>query len=104
MDEMRMIRSFLDEAPPSAEIVAEGRRRLTAGRPRPRVRTRRRLWGGLTVLAAAATAVALAVGLAGGSPTRRPVEPVRSLTARQVLLTAADMPRRRPSAGTGTPT
>lgn len=47
-----MIWSLLDEAPPSTEVVAEGRRRLTApGAPRPT--SRRRLWGGLTVLGAA---------------------------------------------------
>ncbi len=91
MDEMRMIKSFLDEAPPSDEVMAEGRRRLTGGVPHSRPRTRRRLWGGLTVLGAAAAAVALAVALTGGgaSPSRKPV-PVRTLTARQVLLTAAD--------------
>jgi hypothetical protein len=90
MDEMRMIRTFLDEAPPSAEVVEEGRQRLTTGVPHSPPRTRRRLWGGLIMLGAAATAVALAVGLTGGSPSRGPVEPVGPLTARQVLLTAAE--------------
>jgi hypothetical protein len=91
MDEMRMIRSFLDEAPPSADVVAEGMRRLAAGAPPARSRTRRRLWGGLTMLAAAATAAALAIGLTGGTPagTGTKEVPVRPLTARQVLLTAA---------------
>jgi hypothetical protein len=93
MDETRMIRSLLDEAPPSAEVVAEGRRRLSAGSP---VRTRRRLWGGLIVLGAAAVALALAVGLTGGSPVRRTHEPVRPLTARQVLLTAAEKAAAQP--------
>lgn len=87
MDEMRMIRSLLDEAPPSADVVAEGRRHLTSGAPPARIRTRRRLWGGLTLLGAAATALALAIGLTGGPPAHRPVRP---LTARQVLLTAAE--------------
>jgi predicted DNA-binding protein (UPF0251 family) len=44
MDEVRMIRSLLDEAPPSDDVVAEGRRRLAAGAPPARSRTRRRLW------------------------------------------------------------
>jgi hypothetical protein len=88
MDEMRMIRNFLDEAPPSADVVAEGRRRMATGASR--ARTRRRLWGGVTVLAAAATAVALAIGLTGGTPAVTKKEPVRPLTARQVLLTAAE--------------
>jgi hypothetical protein len=90
MDEMGMIRSFLDEAPPSADVVEEGRRRLTAGARPYRARTRRRLWGGLTGLGAVVTALALAIVLTGGSPTHRPVEPVRTTTARQVLLTAAE--------------
>ncbi|MGH3375428.1 MAG: CU044_5270 family protein [Actinoallomurus sp.] len=90
MDEMRMIKSFLDEAPPSGEVMEEGRRRLTGGVPHSRPRTRRRLWGGLTVLGAAAVALAVALMGGGVSPSRRPVEPVRTLTARQVLLTAAD--------------
>lgn len=90
MDEIRMIRSFLDEAPPSDEVVAEGRRRLTAGPSRFPVRTRRRLWGGLTVLGAAATAVALVIGLTGGTPPAKKEEPVRQMTARQILLTAAE--------------
>jgi hypothetical protein len=93
MDETRMIRSLLDEAPPSAEVVAEGRQRLSAGSP---ARTRRRLWGGLIVLGAAAVALALAVGLTGGSPVRRTPEPVRPLTARQVLLTAAEKAAAQP--------
>jgi hypothetical protein len=95
MDETRMIRSLLDEAPPSAEVVAEGRQRLSAGSP---ARTRRRLWGGLTVLAAAAVALALAVGLTGGPPSQGTgtPEPVRPLTARQVLLTAAEKAAAQP--------
>lgn len=93
MDELRMIRSFLDEAPPSDEVVAEGRRRLTVSPPR-RValapRRRIRLWGTLAAAGAAATAVALVVTLSGGGPARTgQPELVRALTARQVLLTAA---------------
>jgi hypothetical protein len=92
---MRMIRSLLDEAPPSAEVVAEGRRRLSAGSP---ARTRRRLWGGLMVLGAAAVALALAVGLTGGPPGQEKGthEPVRPLTARQVLLAAAEKAAAQP--------
>ena len=97
MDEMRMIRSLLDEAPPSAEVVAEGGRRLSAGGPsRSAARTRRRLWGGLTVLGAAAIALALVAGLTGGSPGSGTHEPVRPLTARQVLLAAAEKAAAQP--------
>jgi hypothetical protein len=43
------------------------------------------------VLGAGAAAVALAVALTGGAPaSREPAAPVRPMTARQVLLTAAD--------------
>ena len=31
MNELNMIRVLLDEAPPSAEVAAEGRRRIGAG-------------------------------------------------------------------------
>ncbi|HZE33097.1 MAG TPA: CU044_5270 family protein [Actinoallomurus sp.] len=97
MDETRMIRSLLGEAPPSAEVVAEGRRRLSAGGPsRSPARTRRRLWGGLTALGAAAIALALVAGLTGGSPRPGTPEPVLPLTARQVLLTAAERAAAQP--------
>lgn len=90
MDDERMIRSLLQEAPPSAEVIAEGRHRLYAEPPR------RRRWRtpGLGIaglgLAAAATAAVLAV-TTGGSPTA-PVHqaPPRQLSARQVLLAAAE--------------
>ncbi|GAA4634046.1 hypothetical protein GCM10023196_074030 [Actinoallomurus vinaceus] len=90
MDDQRMIRSFLAEAPPSAEVIAEGRRRVLAQakpRPRPRGTTFRLGLGGLGVAtAAAATAVALTVS--GGSPASRTM-PTTQLTAQQVLLAAA---------------
>ncbi|GAA4484679.1 hypothetical protein GCM10023191_008150 [Actinoallomurus oryzae] len=89
MDEIRMIRSLLGEAPPSDEVVAEGRRRLAAHAPARSARTRRRLWGGLA-LVGAATAVAVAIGLTGGGPPATRRTEVRPLTARQILLTAAD--------------
>ncbi|GLY90881.1 CU044_5270 family protein [Actinoallomurus iriomotensis] len=90
MDEIRMIRNLLEEAPPTGEVVAEGRRRLTDRAPVRSTRTRRRLWGGLAVVAAA-TAVAVAIGLTGGgAPDTGGHTPVRPMTARQILLTAAE--------------
>jgi hypothetical protein len=74
MDELNMIRALLDEAPPSAEVIAEGRQRVAAGAIGPR-RPRAR-WGlagaGLT---AAALAAAVAVAATGGVPGTRPAAP-----------------------------
>ncbi|MEV0403828.1 hypothetical protein [Actinoallomurus sp. NPDC050550] len=90
MDDQRMIRTFLAEAPPSAEVIAEGRRRVLAqAKPRsqPRGTAFRLGLGGLGVTAtAAATAVALT--MSGGSPASR-TTPTTELTAQQVLLAAA---------------
>jgi hypothetical protein len=101
MDDMRMIRNFLKEAPPSAEVVAEGRRRLAEGPARDTARKRRRLWRGLTVLGAATAAVGLAIGLSGGPASPKREEPVGPLSARQVLLTAAESAAHTPSNGKG---
>jgi hypothetical protein len=69
MNELSMIRALLDEAPPSAEVVAEGHRRITCGPARPG-RSRAR-WGvagaGLT---AAALAAAVTVAVTGALGTR----------------------------------
>jgi DNA-binding beta-propeller fold protein YncE len=67
MTDLEMIRVLLDEAPPSAEVVAEGRQRIATGSVRSRQpsvhrpRRRRSLW---LAPAAAAVGVTLAVGLA----------------------------------------
>jgi hypothetical protein len=74
MNELNMIRALLDEEPPSAEVIAEGRRRIAAGTIRPR-RPRAR-WGlagaGLT---AAALAAVVTVAVTGGAPGTRPAGP-----------------------------
>jgi hypothetical protein len=74
MNELRMIRALLDEAPPSAEVIAEGRSRIAAGTIRPR---RRRARWGLTGagLTAAALAAAVTVAVNGGAPGTRPAGP-----------------------------
>lgn len=99
MNELNMIRALLDEAPPSAEVVAEGRRRIAAsatapGRPvarrgvagpetllntdlRPaggrgfRHQTGRRVAAG-AVAAGAAAALALVTLVPHGAPAARP--------------------------------
>ncbi len=62
MNELNLIRTLLAEAPPSAEVIAEGRRRI-AGQPTRRRRAPVR-WGltgaGLVAAAAAAAAITLA--------------------------------------------
>jgi len=75
MNELDMIRTLLDEAPPSAEVTAEGRRRIAAGRTGPR-RLRARQARPIVGLAAAALAGAVAITFAvtGGAPGR-PVGP-----------------------------
>jgi hypothetical protein len=67
MTDLEMIRVLLDEAPPSAEVFAEGRQRIATGSPRsrqpgvPRPRRRRSPW---LAPVAAAVGVTLAVSLA----------------------------------------
>jgi hypothetical protein len=87
MDEMRLIRSLLDEAPPSAEVVAEGRQRLTSGRVK---KVKRPRWAGFTVIAAAATAAVVAIATVTQTPQPTQKQKPVPMTARQVLLTAAD--------------
>src|ERR1700747_346406 len=73
MNELNMIRVLLDEAPPSAEVAAEGRRRLAAGPARRRPGAR---WGiaavGLTAAAAAAIVAAHTLSPTGGAPGAGP--------------------------------
>lgn len=102
MDDLRMIRGFLEEAPPSAEVVAEGRRRLYTRRsPRPRRFSVRQSRAGLGVVAVAAsfaltvtTALVLTVST-GDSPTSENAP--KELTSRQVLLSAAEKAAAEPT-------
>jgi hypothetical protein len=82
MNELNMIRVLLDEAPPSAEVAAEGRRRIgvRSARRRPRAR-----WAiaaaGLTTAAAAAITAAYTLAPTAEAPVARPgasVAPVAS--------------------------
>src|SRR5262245_51632408 len=95
MDELQMVRRLLEEAPPSDEVVAEGRRRLLeAGRPaspRPWVTARRGLALSLTAATAAAGLVlaALVAGGGGGSAPEGGGPVATDLSSRTVLLAAA---------------
>jgi hypothetical protein len=82
MNELNMIRALLDEAPPSAEVVAEGRRRIAASAtdvgqtatPQSRGsrhRTARRV-AAAAVAAGAAAALAFATLVPHGAPAARP--------------------------------
>lgn len=72
MNELNLIRALLAEAPPSAEVIAEGRRRI-AGQPTRRRRAPVR-WAftsaGLVAAAAAATAITLTA--TAGAPAAGP--------------------------------
>ncbi len=73
MNELNMIRVLLDEAPPSAEVAAEGRRRIAAGSARRRPRAR---WAmaaaALTAAAAAAIVTAYTLAPTAGAPGAGP--------------------------------
>ena len=69
MNELDMIRGLLDEAPPSAEVVAEGRRRIAAGPARLRQPGARWAVAGTGLAAAAAAAVAVVYMLAPATET-----------------------------------
>lgn len=70
MNELDTIRALLDEAPPSAEVIAEGRRRIASGattRPR-RLRARPVLPGAGLAAAALVAAGAIALAATAGMP------------------------------------
>jgi hypothetical protein len=116
MNELNMIRVLLDEPPPSAEVIAEGRRRIAAsaakpGRPaalrgpetRPTTdlrpargrgfRHRTAPWVAAAATAATATALALVTLVPHGAPAARPghgqADELLGLPARSFLLTMA---------------
>jgi hypothetical protein len=82
MDDLNMIRALLDEAPPSAEVIAEGHRRIAASATQPGRPARRRIGGYrhrtarrvavAAVAAGAAAAVALATLVPHAAPAARP--------------------------------
>lgn len=103
MNELNMIRVLLDEAPPSAEVIAEGRRRIAAsatepGRPATpqsrgfRRRTARRVAVGAAA-AGAAAALAFVTLIPHGAPAPRPSrgqpDELPGLPGRGFLLTMA---------------
>jgi hypothetical protein len=73
MNELNLIRTLLAEAPPSAEVIAEGRRRI-AGQPAPRRRRPPVRWGltGAGLAAAAAAAAVITLAATAGTPGTGP--------------------------------
>jgi hypothetical protein len=103
MNELNMIRVLLDEAPPSAKVIAEGRQRIAASAAQPgrpaawgsrgyRHRTARRV-AVVAVAAGAAAALAFVTLVPHGAPAARPghgpADELSGLPARGFLLTMA---------------
>ncbi|HEU5025791.1 MAG TPA: CU044_5270 family protein [Spirillospora sp.] len=106
MDELQMIATMLDE-PPAPDAEAAVRRRITAGMREPERAPRRAwrrpaLWSGLG-LAATAAAVTGALTLTTSGTAPRAPDPghgaVRPMSAKTVLLTAAEHAETAPSTG-----
>jgi hypothetical protein len=105
MNELQMISEMLDETP-SEQAAAQGRRRLLSeiASPRQAAPARRRFalprWGLGLGLAGAAAAVAVAVAVSGtASPAPSPGRTAtEDLSARTVLLAAADSAVSKPAA------
>jgi hypothetical protein len=126
MNELKMIRALLDQVPPSAEVIAEGRRRIAAstaepGRPAARrgvagphapsaadrrlglgrvsrLRPTRRVAVGAAVLGAAA-ALAVAALVPRGAPATGPAQALPGQPARQFLLAMAVKAAAGPASG-----
>ncbi|MBT2206710.1 CU044_5270 family protein [Actinomadura sp. NEAU-AAG7] len=99
LDEYQMIATMLDE-PPEPEAAAAGRRRLTEGIRGPRRRPLRSRWPVLGLAGVAAAAVVGAVLVSSGTSPRAP-DPVdaRPVSAREVLLSAAERAESSPDIG-----
>ena len=101
MNELDMIRELLAEAPPSAEVIAEGRRRIAKDAAGPRRRVRVRPVPPAAGLAAAALVTAAAITLTvtasppGAGPASRP------LTATELAYRAAAAAARQPDVRPG---
>jgi len=105
MNELDMIRTLLDEAPPSAEVVGEGRRRIAAGRTGAR-RLRARQVRPIVGLAAAtlAGAVTITFAVTGGAPSgpSGPPPPAGGkLTATELAYRVAAAAARQPEVRPG---
>lgn len=101
MNDDRMIRALLLEDPPSADVVAEGRRRMYAGKPVPRRSVSRRPVFGLTGVAAAMAFVAgaAAVLIGGGTEPDGTTAELGTAdpNAQRILLAAADHAAKEPT-------
>jgi len=78
MNELNLIRTLLAEAPPSAEVIAEGRRRI-AGQPAPRRKRPSVRWGlmGAGLAAAAGAAAVITLAVTAGAPGTGPASSAR---------------------------
>ncbi|MFI0357489.1 hypothetical protein [Actinomadura sp. 9N407] len=105
MNEMKMVREFLQEpAPPSTEATGEALQALESeisGHGTRRTRTRRPLIGrfqlGLTGLVAVGAATAVAIAMLGGGGTGTPQPQQSDMSARSILLAAAEKAAKEPS-------
>jgi hypothetical protein len=98
MNEDRMIRAFLMEAPPSGQVIAEGRRRMYSRVTTPAPRRPMR-WGTAGVLAGGlALAVTAGIVVAGTQEDPRPVPAIASqpVAAVEVLVRASENAGRFP--------
>ena len=100
MNELDMIRDLLAEAPPSAEVIAEGRRRVAedAG-PRRRARVRPVPPAAGLAAAALVTAAAIILAVTASPPGARPAS--RPLTATELAYRAAAAAARQPDVRPG---
>jgi hypothetical protein len=101
MNELDMIRELLAEAPPSAEVIAEGRRRVAgeaAGRGR-RARVRPLVPAAGLAAAALVTATAIILAVTAGAPGAGPAS--RPLTATELAYRAAVAAARQPDVRPG---
>ncbi|MCW2882634.1 MAG: hypothetical protein JWQ95_6734 [Sphaerisporangium sp.] len=98
MNDDRMIRALLMEAPPSAEVIAEGRRRMYSGVATPSPRRLR--WGTASVLAGglvlAVTAGIVVVDTHQQNPRPVPTFASQPVSAVEVLVRASDNAGRFP--------
>ena len=101
MNELDMIRDLLAEAPPSAEVIAEGRRRIAEDAAGPRRRARVRPVPPAAGLAAAAlvTAAAITLAVTASPPGARPAS--QPLTGTELAYRAAAAAARQPDVRPG---
>ena len=99
MNELDMIRTLLDEEPPSAEVIGEGRQRIAAGRTGPRRRRARPVLPAVGLAAAALVAAGATTLAATAGPPGSPAG--GTLTATELAYRAAAAAARQPEVHPG---